>query len=81
MIVLDASATLDRLLRTPAGLKIEQRIYVGSPNVHGPHLLDLEVTQALRRLVREGTISALRAESAISDQIDARLPGIRIGCF
>lgn len=73
MIVLDASAALDWLLRTPSGLHIEQRIYSHSPTVHVPHLLDLEVTQALRRLVREGTISDLRAGSAVKDLVDARL--------
>lgn len=73
MIVLDASATLDWLLRTPAGLKIEQRIYAPPQSVHAPHLLDLEVAQVLRRFVRERVISAPRAESAIGDLVDTRI--------
>jgi len=73
VIVLDASATLDWLLRTPAGLKVEQRIYGRAEGVHAPHLLDLEVAQVLRRFAREGTISDLRAEVALGDLADARV--------
>ena len=73
MIVLDASAALEWFLQTPAGLKIEQRIYARSQSIHAPHLLDLEVAQVLRKFVRDGTISALRAESALQDLADARL--------
>lgn len=73
MIVLDASAALDWLLQTPVGLKIERRIYARSQGVHAPQLLDLEIAQVLRKFVRNGTISALRAESALEDLIDARI--------
>lgn len=73
MIVLDASAVVDWLLQTPAGKKIETRIYRASESLHAPHLLDLEVTQVLRRLSREGIISHLRAQQAIDDLLDLRL--------
>ena len=67
MIVLDASAALDFLLQTPAGLRIEWRIYSRTESLHAPHLLDLEVTQVLRRLARSGTITNTRAEEALQD--------------
>jgi hypothetical protein len=44
MIVLDASAAVDWLLQTPAGQRIEKRIYSRNETLHAPHLLDLEVT-------------------------------------
>lgn len=73
MIVLDASATVDWLLQTPAGRHIEHRIYSGRESLHAPHLLDLEVAQVLRRLVREGTVPANRADEAVRDLLDLRL--------
>lgn len=45
MIVLDASAAVDWLLQTSAGLSIEKRIYSRNETLHAPHLLDLEVAQ------------------------------------
>lgn len=73
MIVLDASAAVDWLLQTPAGQQIEKRIYARSESLHAPHLLDVEVAQVLRRLVREAVISAQRAEEAIEDLADLRV--------
>jgi len=73
VIVLDASAALDWLLQTAAGQRIERRIYSHHESLHAPHLLDLEVGQVLRRLVREGALSAQRAEQAIEDLLDLRI--------
>lgn len=73
MIVLDASAAVDWLLQTPAGLRIERRIYSRNESLHAPELLDLEVAQVLRRLVREGAVSAHRAGQTIQDLLDLRL--------
>jgi predicted nucleic acid-binding protein len=73
VIVLDASAAIDWLLQTPAGQKIEQRIYTRNESLHAPHLLDLEVAQVLRRLVRERSIPAQRADQAIDDLLDLRI--------
>jgi predicted nucleic acid-binding protein len=67
MIVLDASAVVDWLLQTPAGQLIEQRIYARNDTLHTVHLLDVEFAQVLRRLVREGTLSAARAGEALAD--------------
>ena len=73
MIVLDASAAVDWLLQTPAGRLVQHRIYDSGESLHAPHLLDLEVTQVLRRLAREGAISESRANQAIRDLMDARI--------
>jgi predicted nucleic acid-binding protein len=73
MIVLDASAALDWVLQTPVGRLIEARIYSQNESLHCPHLMDLEVAQVLRRLVRETAISALRAQQAIDDLVDMRI--------
>ena len=67
MIVLDASAAVDWLLRTPAGQRIEQRIYARQDTLHTVYLLDVEFAQVLRRLVREGALTPKRAAEAIDD--------------
>jgi predicted nucleic acid-binding protein len=72
VIVLDASAAVEWLLQTPAGRKIEKRIFSHNESLHAPHLLDLQVVQVLRRLVRETTVSAERADEAIQDLLDVR---------
>jgi predicted nucleic acid-binding protein len=73
MIVLDASAAVDWLLQTPAGQRIEQRIYAHNDTLHTVYLLDVEFAQVLRRLVREGTLARKRAEEAIEDLIVVRV--------
>jgi predicted nucleic acid-binding protein len=73
MIVLDASAAIDWLLQTPAGLRIEQRIYARQDTLHTVHLLDVEFVQVLRRLVREGTLTPRRAVEAIEDMAALRI--------
>jgi predicted nucleic acid-binding protein len=73
VIVLDASAAVDWLLQTPAGQKIESRIYSHHETLHAPHLLDLEVAQVLRRLVLQKVISGHRADDAVRDLQDLRI--------
>ena len=73
MIVLDTSAVVDWLLQTPAGERIEQRIYGQKETLRTVHLLDVEFVQVLRRLVREGTLTAKRAEEAIGDLAALRM--------
>lgn len=67
MIVIDASALVDVLLQTPVGLRIENRIFAPGETLHAPHLIDLEVTQVLRRYAASGDLSPSRAEEAITD--------------
>jgi predicted nucleic acid-binding protein len=67
MIVVDASAITELLLQTPRGTRVERRIYRDSDDLHAPHLLDVEVLSALRRLVHAGEVIAERADEAIED--------------
>jgi predicted nucleic acid-binding protein len=73
VIVLDASAIVDWMLQTPAGQRIEQRIYAHNDTLHSVHLLDVEFAQVLRRLVREGTLTSRRAEEAMEDLMALRV--------
>jgi len=73
VIVLDASAAVDWLLQTPAGRRIDSRIFYHKESLHAPHLLDLEIIQVLRRLVREKLISSQRVDQAMEDLLDMRI--------
>lgn len=57
MIVVDASAILEFLLGTSTGRRVEA-ILEKSGTAHAPALLDVEVAQVVRRLVRTGTLDA-----------------------
>jgi predicted nucleic acid-binding protein len=67
MIVLDASAAIDWLLQTPAGKRIEHRIFSRRESLHTVHLIDVEFVQVMRRLVRNGDLTGRRAEEAVED--------------
>jgi predicted nucleic acid-binding protein len=67
VIVLDASALVELLLHTPTGIVIVGRIADPALGLHVPHLVDLEVTQALRRYMRDGEIDAAEAKQALAD--------------
>ena len=73
MIVVDASALIEFLLQTPLGTRVEARLFRDRDEMHSPHLADVEVTQALRRLVRAGEVSSGRAADAIADLADLDL--------
>ena len=66
MIVLDASAAFELLLRTVSGEEISARLR-GTPLCHAPHLLDVEVASSLRRGVASGVLSPQRARDALDD--------------
>ena len=70
MIVVDASAMLEFLLQTSLGARVEARLFRDREEFHSPHLVDVEVTQGLRRLVRSGEITPARAAEAIADLVD-----------
>jgi predicted nucleic acid-binding protein len=57
VIVLDASAALELLLRTLSGRLVETRVFSGSESLHAPHLIGLEVIQVRRRNAATGTIA------------------------
>lgn len=66
-MVVDASAILEVLLRTPASAAIEHRLFSSSSPLSAPHLIDLEVLQVLRRLERARHLSTLRCVQAFGD--------------
>ncbi len=66
MIVVDASVVVELLLRQQEEILLE-RVLVRGGVLCAPHLLDLEVLQALRRLVTAGKLSAQRAAEAVAD--------------
>jgi predicted nucleic acid-binding protein len=70
VIVVDASALLEVLLRTPRGEAIEARFFDGSGQLHSPHLLDIEVAQVIRRFAMIGEIDEPRAQAALDDVVD-----------
>jgi predicted nucleic acid-binding protein len=65
VIVLDASVMVDLLIReAPETAHIRARLS-REPDVHVPHLVDAEVTHALRGLVLGDRLAAARARRAI----------------
>ena len=67
MIVLDASAVVELLLGTKLGGSIATRIADPEIGLHVPHLLDVEVAQALRRYVRSGDVDAASGAEALEN--------------
>lgn len=65
MRVLDASVLVEILLQTPLGIRHIDRVLDRDDSLHAPHLLDLEILQAIRRLTLLGEISAGRADAAL----------------
>ncbi len=71
MIVIDASALLDVLLRTPSAQAVETRLFEEpQQTLHAPHLLDVEVAQVLRRYATMGEINDQRGTEALFDLAD-----------
>lgn len=73
MIVLDASAALEVLLRTPRAAAIEARIFAPGETLHAPHLIDIEVAHVIRRYVLGGAIPEARGREALEDFAALRL--------
>jgi predicted nucleic acid-binding protein len=73
VIVVDASALLEVLLRTGTGARVEDRLLGGGQSIHAPHLIDVEVAQVLRRYAATGTMSAARGLEALTDLADFAL--------
>jgi len=73
VIVIDASALLEFLLQTSRGERVETRLFREADELHAPHLVDVEIAQGLRRLVRNGEVASGRAEEAMADLTDLDL--------
>ena len=70
MIVVDASAMLEALLRTPAARAVEKWLFDPRQTLHAPHLLDIEVAQVVRRYAAKGEIDGERGRAALADLAD-----------
>jgi predicted nucleic acid-binding protein len=68
--VVDASAALEVLLRTPAAPAIEERLFASGETLHAPHLIDLEIAQVLRRYASAGQLTTDRGRAALADFAD-----------
>lgn len=69
MLVLDTSALLAVLVEGEPDRELVRRLSEDG-DLHAPHLIDIEVLHALRRLVRAGRITADRAADARTDLDD-----------
>lgn len=65
MIVLDASAIVELVTGTARGASVAARIADPAVGLHAPHLVDVEVLQALRRYQRAGELEEAGAAAAL----------------
>jgi predicted nucleic acid-binding protein len=71
--VVDASVLCDFLLgREPALDALADRVRGDQQPLHCPELIEPEVLNALRRLVRAGALDVRRADEAVADLADLR---------
>jgi predicted nucleic acid-binding protein len=70
VIVVDASALLEALLRTPERAAVERRMFNSGESLHAPHLLDVEVAHVIRRYAATGELDAERGREALADLAD-----------
>lgn len=76
MIVVDSSALIAHLTGIPSVPGLDDRV-LAERELHAPHLIDLEILNALRKLVRLDAISASHATMLIEDLSDVRLARYR----
>jgi predicted nucleic acid-binding protein len=67
LIVVDASAILEVLLRTPSGASMQRLMFAPGQTLHAPHLLDIEIAQVIRRYEAKGAIDDARGREALSN--------------
>ena len=81
MIVLDASAAIDYLVRGgERGEWVRERV-VREADLVAPHVIDLEVVSALRQLVARAEVSLRQAENALGDFVDLDLTRYPVTTF
>jgi predicted nucleic acid-binding protein len=73
VIVVDASALLEALLRTPAADAVDDRLFARRETLHAPHLIDVEIAHVVRRYAAAGQIDSERGRAALTDLADLRL--------
>ena len=70
MIVIDASAIVELILRTPVAPAVRERLGRPEKTLHASHLIDIEVAQVVRRYAAIGQIEPARGRSALGDLFD-----------
>lgn len=70
MLVIDASAVAELVLARPAAEAVARHVADHEHDLHAPHLVDVEVLSAVRRLVGSKDASLERAAEAITDLLD-----------
>ena len=70
MIVVDASALIEVLLRTPAAIAVDRWLFDPRRTLHAAHLLDIEVAHVVRRYAAKGEIDGERGRAALADLAD-----------
>src|SRR5947209_3533241 len=73
MIVVDASALLEVLLRKSGAKAAERALFELGHTLHVPHLLDLEIAQVVRRFAMSREIDGERARTVLTDLSDLAL--------
>ena len=73
ILVADASALVDVLLRTPLGRSVDTALHHPEADLHAPALCDLEVVSALRTILRRDLATVPWAEEALQDYLDLPL--------
>ena len=73
MLVIDASAATELLLSRPSAAAIAEHIAAHDYDLHAPHLIDVEVLSAVRRLVATGEAEADRGDAVVVDLLDLPL--------
>jgi predicted nucleic acid-binding protein len=73
LIIVDASVVVDLLIKPPAEVAQIKTRLADEPASHIPHLLDVEVAHALRRLLLTGRLTDISARRALRDLADMGL--------
>lgn len=73
MIVIETSALLEWLLRTPRAKAIDHFLQRHGPYFCAPHLLDIELVEVLHCYVSKGQVTPQRARDALADLQSLRI--------
>jgi predicted nucleic acid-binding protein len=73
VIVVDASALAEVLLRRPAAAAVERRLFDTAETLHAPHLIDIELAHVVRRFNALGALDGERGSQVLKDLTDLSL--------
>ena len=70
MIVVDASAVAEVLLKQAGAGAVERRVHDMRQTLHAPHLIDVEVAHVIRRYAARGEVDGERGRLALDALAD-----------